>query len=131
MEQKTQQKSSSTAGTVQARRPSSPTAGLKAERVQFQAERFSERLKAERVQERLKSMPGWRLAAGGKSLDRVRRFPNPRTAASFTAFLAHFVVGSGQLVGVELSGNHVAITLRPRNRGGLTEGTLDFAQALG
>lgn len=130
MEKKSQQKSSSTAGTVQVQRPS-PTAGLKAERVQLQAERFSERLKAERVEERLKSIPGWRLAASGKSLDRVRRFPNPRVAASFTAFLAHFVVGSGQLVAMELSGTHVAITLRPRNRGGLTEGTLDFAQALG
>lgn len=103
---------------------------LKAERVQLAAEPYSERLKAERVQSRLKGMPGWRLAAGGKSIDRLRQFPTPRVAADFAGFLAQFAAHTGQPVGVELAGKHVTITVRARGSG-LTEAVLDFAQALG
>jgi len=110
--------------------PVPPVDSLKAERVQLAAEPYSERLKAERVQSRLKGMPGWRLAAGGKAVDRLRQFPNPRVAADFAGFLAQFASHTGQPVGVELAGQRLTITVRARGSG-LTEAVLDFAQALG
>ena len=115
---------------IRPRQPMPPADALKAERVQLGAEPYSERLKAERVQHRLKAMPGWRLIPDGKAVDRLRQFPNAQVAADFAGFLARFAASTGQPVGVELAGKHVTITVRARNAG-LTEAVLDFAQALG
>ena len=116
---------------IRPRQPLPPADSLKAERVQLVAEPNSERLKAERVQQRLQGMTGWRLCPGGKSIDRLRQFPNAQVAADFAGFLARFAADTGQPIGVELAGKHVTIAVRARQGSGLTETALDFAQTLG
>ena len=61
---------------------------LKSERVQEQAaalcraaDQVGIRLKSERVQARLKRMPGWSLTADGNAIDRVRMLPSALGAA--------------------------------------------------
>ena len=46
-----------------------------------------ERLKAERVQQRLKRLQRWKIKAEGKFIDRVRQFPDALVAASYLAFI--------------------------------------------
>ena len=133
MSSKSKQEAVGSAGTrvLRPRQPLPPADALKAERVQLTAEPYLARLKAERVQQRLKAMPGWRLAAGGKTIDRLRQFPTPRAAAAFAGFLSELAADTGQPLGIELSGKHVTITVRARSGSDLTEAALDFAQALG
>ena len=113
---------STVARALRPRQQEVPREGLKAERVQLGAEPFADRLKA---------MPGWRLAAGGRVLDRRRQFPNPRLAAEFIGYVAQLAAQVRQPIAVELGGKRVTLTLRARGGSGLSEATLDFAQALG
>ncbi len=126
VQQKYQRGSAPGARLAPARKALASPSRLKAERVQ---------LKAERVQEALKAMPGWRKTAGGFAIDRVRRYPDPATAADFAVFLMRYAARAGQPVAVELAGEHLAITVPAKGRGGrrgpLDEAVLDFARALG
>src|SRR4030095_29247 len=49
-----------------------------------------ERLKAERVQEELKAMPGWRLASGGKAIHRAKAFPTAEVARLYSTFVTGY-----------------------------------------
>ena len=90
------------------------------------------RLKAERVQEKLLSMPGWRISGDGKGLVRARIFRNSRTAMAFTAYANTATEDSGHLAHIILSGPRVFLTLQSRaHHGGFTESLFDFAQDLG
>jgi pterin-4a-carbinolamine dehydratase len=94
--------------------------------------RMLERLKSERVQSRLKRMPGWKTQAGGKAIDRVREFPDALVAASYLAFAALLARQSGQPLRVSMVGNTVVVALPGRTgRPGLTEEVLDLAEQLG
>jgi pterin-4a-carbinolamine dehydratase len=121
--------------TRPARRPSPALTRLKAERVQLSAESVQARLKAERVQELLRALPGWRLVPGGKAVDRVREFPDPPGAVAYAHFLAEVASRSRQPIGIHLAGSRVSITLwtKPQHgrRVGLTEAVLNFARMLG
>jgi pterin-4a-carbinolamine dehydratase len=90
-----------------------------------------EKLKAERVQEKLRSMPGWRLALEGKALSRVREFPDSEVASAFATFAGAFTVRMKQPADVTLSGSRVLVVLHARNRSGLSNAVLDFARSLG
>ena len=94
-----------------------------------------ERLKAERVQEALKAMPGWRLASGGKAINRAKAFPSPEVATSYSAFVTRFAGALGLPVATSVSGGEVVVTLHaPRKRGRathLTESILELARRLG
>jgi pterin-4a-carbinolamine dehydratase len=118
-----------------ARRPVPAPTSLKAERVQLSAESPQARLKAERVQEKLRAMPGWRLVPGGWAIGRLREFPDPRSAVAYAAFLAEFASRSRQPIGIDLMGTRVGITLWTKpvhgRRVGLSEAVLNFARALG
>lgn len=96
---------------------------------------LQQRLKAERVQEELKSMPGWGLAGEGKAIDRVREFPDHRVAHAFAGYVADAAAGAGQPVWVTQNGRQLVITLRSKARNGgygdLTDSTLAFARRLG
>jgi pterin-4a-carbinolamine dehydratase len=96
---------------------------------------IEQRLKAERVQEALKALPGWRLAAGGVAIDRVRQFPNPGVAATFAAFAATLAGSRKQPIVVSLSAGQVGLMLPGRPvrgaSGGLTQEVLDLAARLG
>lgn len=90
-----------------------------------------QRLKAERVQTRLKRMPSWRMQSGGKAIDRVRQFPDPLTAASYLAFAALLARQSGQPLRATVNGNTIMVALPGRSSKGLTEEVLDLAEQLG
>lgn len=93
-----------------------------------------QRLKAERVQSRLRRMSGWNLQSGGKVIDRVRKFPDPLVAASYLAFAALLARQSEQRLWVSVHGSTITVTLPGRaTRGaeGITEDVLDLAEQLG
>lgn len=93
------------------------------------------RLKAERVQEELKTMPGWRLASGGKAIDRAKAFPNAEVARLYSGFVSAFAGSLGLPVVTSTAGGQVIVTLHaPRGHGRvgpLTEGVLELARRLG
>lgn len=94
-----------------------------------------EKLKAERVQELLKALPGWKLGHRGKAIDRQREFDTPRAAASWAAFVAGLAVEAGQAVNLHVAGGRVVVTLPGRATGApydeLTLEILGFAQQIG
>jgi pterin-4a-carbinolamine dehydratase len=94
--------------------------------------RLETRLKAERVQEKLRALPGWRLLAGGKALDRVREFQDPRVAVAWAQFASLSAERAGLPAEVTVSGHRVLLILRDRiHRGALSDAVLDFAKLLG
>jgi pterin-4a-carbinolamine dehydratase len=93
-----------------------------------------ERLKAERVQLRLKRMQGWKMLAQGKAIDRVRQFPDPLVASSYLAFASLLARQVNQPLRVSVVGSTIVLALTGRSKGpdrGITEGVLDLAEQLG
>ena len=93
-----------------------------------------ERLKAERVQLRLKRMQRWKLKAEGKAIDRVREFPDALVAASYLAFASLLARKANQPLRVSLVGGSMVLALTGRSKGpdkGITEEVLDLAEQLG
>lgn len=96
--------------------------------------RVQERLKSERVQQRLKRMQGWRLQSGGRALDRVRQFPDEAVAASYLAYASLLAGRSGHPLRASVVGNQVVLVLLGRSArpgAGITEEVLDLAEQLG
>lgn len=93
------------------------------------------RLKSERVEERLRQMPGWKLLPGGRAIDRVRDLGTPEIAADYAAWVLKSAARLGRCVGVRLiGGRYLSITLEGRSgpsRRSLSERDLDFAKCLG
>jgi pterin-4a-carbinolamine dehydratase len=117
---------------------------LKPERVAEGAQKLltpEERLRAEWVQERLKRMPGWSLAVGGKVLVRERHFDHATDAADFAAFLLHAASRQRFPAEVFVAGHRVAVALQGQpvhaarggvgGIGGIDDKLLDFAASLG
>jgi pterin-4a-carbinolamine dehydratase len=94
-----------------------------------------QRLKAERVQELLKLLPGWKVVGGGRALERSREFDSRQAAASYAAFVAGLAAVEDQPVDLHVSGGRAVVTLpgrAPRTRFAyLTLEILDFAQQIG
>lgn len=94
-----------------------------------------EKLKAERVQELLKALPGWKLGHQGKAIDRKRDFDTPQGAACYAAFVAGLAMEAGQPVNLHLCDGRVVVTLPGRATGAsyddLTLEILGFAQQIG
>ena len=93
-----------------------------------------ERLKAERVQLRLRRMQGWRMLGEGKAIDRVRQFPDPLVAASYLSFASLLARQVNQPLRISMAGSTIVLALTGRSKGpdrGLTEGVLDLAEQLG
>lgn len=113
-------------GLAPGRSKSRGTQRLKSERVQ---------LAAARVQELLGHLPDWGLAATGQAIGREWRFPRPRVAAAYAAYVAGLAAVEGQTVHMVLSGTAVSLTVTSRLRGGsregLTENAFRFAARLG
>jgi len=109
---------------------------LKAERLQEElVAKVDARLKAERVQARLKEMPGWRLLKGGRGIDRVKELGSAEGAADYAGFVLRQAARDQQVTRVELQGSRVLLAVfakgRSGGRSGLTTKQLDFAAALG
>jgi pterin-4a-carbinolamine dehydratase len=89
------------------------------------------KLKPERVQEELKTLPGWRLMEGGDALVRKLRFSHLREAAKFASRVAERATLESHGVGLRVTGNQVTLTLQRPNRNGIDMPLLDFARQLG
>lgn len=84
-----------------------------------------ERLKAERVEEKLRDTPGWRVASAGRAIDRVREFPTPEVAALFGAYAMGYAGVMKLPVTVDVFEKCVLLTLHARNPNGRFDGLTD------
>jgi len=89
------------------------------------------KLKPERVQEELKTMPGWRLVAGGNALARTRKFTQAGAAAKWAAFIADLAATERHAVTLSVTANRVTLLLQRPSRNGIDMPLLDFARQLG
>ena len=89
------------------------------------------KLKPERVQLELKSMPGWRLAAGGNGLIRTRKFSQPGEAARFAASVAELTTAHGRPALLGVTAYEVTLTLQRPSRNGIDMALIDLARQLG
>jgi pterin-4a-carbinolamine dehydratase len=87
------------------------------------------RLKAERVQEELRTMPGWKLGASGKVIDRVHEFPEVDVAMGYAGFVQRYAKSLNLPVTVSVSGGVVRLALSGTRY--LTKEVLNFARRLG
>jgi hypothetical protein len=92
-----------------------------------------DRLKAERIQLRLQRLPGWAASREGSSLRRVRRFPNPGTAASYVAFAASLAESSGLSLSLGLHGGRLNLAVRDLSTGRseISDAVFIFAEQVG
>ncbi|HYU35529.1 MAG TPA: hypothetical protein VEW48_25525 [Thermoanaerobaculia bacterium] len=93
-----------------------------------------QRLKAERVQLRLKRLQGWKRQAEGKAIDRVRQFEDPLVAAAYLTFASLLARQARQPLRAMVTGNTIILALTGRTKGpdkGITEDVLDLAEQLG
>jgi pterin-4a-carbinolamine dehydratase len=76
------------------------------------------KLKAERVQEELRTMPGWSLLPNGKILQRTYQFMSDRAAAHYATYLSAHAGDMGQPAILALTGRTLSLKLfAPHSRG--------------
>jgi pterin-4a-carbinolamine dehydratase len=89
------------------------------------------KLKPERVQLELRTMPGWRLVAGGNALARTRKFTQAGAAAKWAAFIADLAATELHAIHLGVTANQVTLLLQRPSRRGIDMPLLDFARQLG
>jgi len=89
------------------------------------------KLKSERVQEELKTMPGWRSLSQYRALSRTRQFKQPQAAARFAAFAFELAAMENQALTLGIIGGQVTLTVERRSRNGITQPLIEFARQLG
>ena len=96
---------------------------------------LEEKLKAERVQERLRQeASSWRLINSGTGINRTREFPDIRVAMAYVSYVSVLATCLRLPVSVLLTGTRAVISLQGRRKGklrGVTESMVDFAAAIG
>ena len=96
--------------------------------------RAEQRLKAERVQLRLKQLKGWKLQSNGQAIDRMRKFSDPLVAHSYLAFASQLARQANQPLRASVVGGEIVLALTGRSKGpdkGITHEVLDLAEQLG
>ncbi len=92
-------------------------------------------LKPERVQELLMKLPGWRLGAEGRGIQRRRQFRSHAKAQAFVGFVGKLATGLRQPVTIALAGKRVDLILPGHpvkgRTGGLTDNVFDLAGLIG
>jgi pterin-4a-carbinolamine dehydratase len=99
----------------------------------LKATSVQQRLKAERVQDALKVLPGWRLTSGTKAIDRVYSFATAALASAYTGYVTEAARLAEMPVDLSVAGATVVVTLSAPLRGGghgVTESVLNFAKQL-
>jgi pterin-4a-carbinolamine dehydratase len=95
---------------------------------------FFRKLKPERVQEELRTMPGWILLPNGKVIQRTYQLSSDRAAANFATYLSAHAGDMGQPANLTLAGRTLTVKLfAPLYRGRLTAldmGVIAFARQL-
>lgn len=87
----------------------------------------TDKLKAERVELMLKTLPGWKLSFDQKALTRSFQFPTTEKAFSFVNLVAGLAFRRNQYPEVRFQRATVTLSLSSPKAGGLT--LLDFALA--
>ena len=88
------------------------------------------RLKAERVQELLRRLPGWRLTRDKKAIARTFKLPGRTSAAAFTAMAAAVAVETGHPLNLTLLGATVICKIASPEAAGPTLADFDLAKRL-
>jgi hypothetical protein len=88
------------------------------------------KLKPERVQLTLKTMPGWRLSSKGNALRLTRSFPQAGEAAKLAAFVAALSARGNHDLTLGLTAYRVTLRLQRSNRRGIDRPLLDFARQI-
>lgn len=70
-----------------------------------------DRLKAERVEERLKELPGWQSRRGGMSIERIKSFPTSRAARAYASYASELAESLGQFASVNHTVDQVILIL--------------------
>jgi pterin-4a-carbinolamine dehydratase len=89
------------------------------------------KLKPERIQEELKTMPNWRLVAGGNALSRTCKFTQAGAAAKWAAYVADLAATERHAVTLSVTANRVTVLLQRPGRNGIDMPLLDFARQIG
>ncbi len=85
-------------------------------------------LSAEKVKERLKSLPEWKLEH--KEIVRQFEFPDFRAALQFVNLVGEKAESAGHHPDIDIRYNKVRLALTSHDSGGITERDLKMAQAL-
>ena len=92
------------------------------------------KLKPERIQEELKTMPGWILHPSGKAIRRTYQFTSDRAAGTYANYLSAHAGDMGQPAKLSVSGRALTVKLFAplyRNRSTpLDMGVIAFARQL-
>lgn len=95
---------------------------------------FFRKLKPERVQEELRTMPGWIMLPNGKSIQRTYQLTSDRAAANFATYLSAYAGDMGQPAHLTLTGRTLTVKLfTPHHQGrqvALDMGVIAFARQL-
>lgn len=95
---------------------------------------FFQKLKPERVQEELRTMPGWVMQPNGKAIQRTYQLSSDRAAAHFATYLSAHAGDLGQPANFMLAGRTLTVKLfAPQHRGrqvALDLGVIAFARQL-
>jgi len=93
-----------------------------------------QKLKPERVQEELRTMPGWSLLPNGKIIQRTYQLRSDRGAANYATYLSAHAGDTGQPAILNLTGRTLTVKLfAPHSRGhyaALDMGVIAFARQL-
>lgn len=92
------------------------------------------KLKPERVQEELRTMPGWSVLPNGKMIQRTYQFSSDRAASNYATYLSAHAGDLGQPAQLSLTGRTLTVQLfTPQIRGryvALDMGVIAFARQL-
>lgn len=93
-----------------------------------------QKLKPERVQEELRTLPGWSLLPNGKIIQRTYQLTSDRAAANYATYLSAHAGDTGQPAILSLTGRTLTVKLfAPHSRGhyaALDMGVIAFARQL-
>lgn len=106
-------------GTQELRRPPRRPPGL-----------MVDPLKSERVEEKLRAAPSWRIFSAGQTVQKSKEFPGKIEAMLYSSFVSSLASSLNVPVEVRLLGLWVVVTLRGFGRKGqavLSDAQLDFA----
>lgn len=87
-----------------------------------------DKLKAERVELKIKQMPEWQLQRNGSMLSRRLRFATPGAALAFAGLVTSLADRAGRQPRIVLSGSEVHLSLT--TSGGLTRADLALARRI-
>ncbi len=88
------------------------------------------RLKAERIQTQLRSVPGWRGKDRRKAIARTYTFPGFRASIAFVNLVAELAEARDHHPDIDIRYNKVTLTLSTHSAGGLTEKDFDLARLI-